>query len=89
MQESSSFVRGLPQNASKTVTKRLKNASEDVRYELVKGKWQKATLTKTVENAHGNNELIVFSVWDGKRWQPKTKTQLLYGDMYQQHAVGN
>ena len=79
VQESSSFVRGLPQNASKTVTKRLKNASEDVRYELVKGKWKKATLTKTVEDAHGNNELIVFSVWDGKRWQPKSKTQLLYG----------
>lgn len=78
-QESSSFIRGVPENASKIITKYLKNASEEIRYELVKGKWQKAVLTKTVENAYGENELIVLSVWDGKRWQPKSKTQLLYG----------
>ena len=78
-QESSSFIRGVPENASKIITKYLKNASKEIRYELVKGKWQKAALTKTIENAYGENELIVLSVWDGKRWQPKSKTQLLYG----------
>ena len=76
-QETTGYVRGV-KNASKTVSKRANGVYEETGYELKAGKWQKSSLARATYNGSGQNELTVYSVWDGAKWQPKEKMLYLY-----------
>ena len=76
-QETTGYVRGV-KNASKTVSKRANGVYEETGYELKAGKWQKSSLARATYNRSGQNELTVYSVWDGAKWQPKEKMLYLY-----------
>jgi hypothetical protein len=76
-QETTGYVRGV-KNASKTVSKRENGVYEETGYELKAGKWQKSSLARATYNRSGQNELTVYSVWDGAKWQPKEKMLYLY-----------
>ena len=76
-QETTGYVRGV-KNASKTVSKRANGVYEEIGYELKSGKWQKSSLARATYNRSGQNELTVYSVWDGAKWQPKEKMLYLY-----------
>lgn len=76
-QETTGYVLGV-KNASKTVSKRANGVYEETGYELKAGKWQKSSLARATYNRSGQNELTVYSVWDGAKWQPKEKMLYLY-----------
>ena len=76
--ETNSVADDGTRNASKTVSSYDGNATEDVRYKLAKGKWQKESMNRSVKNAWGKEELTISFKWDGKSWQPKDKTEIFY-----------
>jgi len=76
--ESNSIADDGTRNASKTVSSYDGNATEDVRYKFVKGKWQKESMNRSVKNARDKEELTISFKWDGKSWQPKDKTEIFY-----------
>ena len=76
--ESNSIADDGTRNASKTVSSYDGNATQDVRYKLAKGKWQKESMNRSVRNAWGKEELTISFKWDGKSWQPKYKTEIFY-----------
>ena len=76
--ETNSIADDGTRNASKTVSSYDGNATEDVRYKFVKGKWQKESMNRSVKNAWDKEELTISFKWDGKSWQPKDKTEIFY-----------
>ena len=76
--ETNSIADDGTRNASKTVSSYAGNATEDVRYKFVKGKWQKDSMNRSVKNAWDKEELTISFKWDGKSWQPKDKTEIFY-----------
>ena len=76
--ESNSIADDGTRNASKTVSSYDGNATEDVRYKFVKGKWQKESMNRSVKNALDKKELTISFKWDGKSWQPKDKAEIFY-----------
>ena len=79
--ETNSIADDGTRNASKTVSSYDGNATEDVRYKFVKGKWQKDSMNRSVKNALDKEELTISFKWDGKSWQPKDKTEIFYDSL--------
>ena len=79
--ESNSIADDGTRNASKTVSSYDGNATQDVRYKLIKGKWQKDSMNRSVKNAWDKEELTISFKWDGKSWQPKDKTEIFYDSL--------
>ena len=76
--ETNSIADDGTRNASKTVSSYDGNATQDVRYKFIKGKWQKESMNRSVKNAWDKEELTISFKWDGKSWQPKDKTEIFY-----------
>lgn len=76
--ESNALTEGGYIGVSKSVSRRDGNISEEMRYKLVGGKWEKSTLTKSMEDERGNVIFIANFRWDGKTWRPKDKTKMFF-----------